>query len=67
MSRMAQLAQSGDDDFDVVVMDGRRWYVCPVPRCGFRTPADAGAWSRDALAYHVELHYLGAICGSCGR
>ena len=45
----------------------RRWYVCPVPRCGFRTPVDAGRWSRDTLQVHLQLHYVAPTCPCCGK
>ena len=67
MSQMSQLSQSEGDRFDVVLIDGRRWYICPVPHCGFRTPVDAGQWSRDALAVHVQLHYVTQSCPCCGK
>ena len=67
MSQMSQLSQSEGDRFDVVLIDGRRWFVCPVPHCGFRTPVDAGQWSRDALAVHVELHFMEVSCTRCAH
>lgn len=56
-----------DQSYDIVLIDGRRWYVCPVPRCGFRTPADAGRWSRDTLQVHLQLHYVAPTCPCCGK
>lgn len=57
---------SSDVRFKVVLIDSRRWYICPVPRCGFRVPVDGSVWSTDAMDVHVEIHHVGEGC-TCGH
>lgn len=51
-----------------IFVDGRSWLACPVggPSC-FRVVADLGRLAVDAVEFHVENHYLGRCCVSCGR
>ncbi len=45
----------GEVELDVVLIDNREWYVCPVRghRCG-RVLVDLGAMGLDALDWHVR-------------
>lgn len=50
---------SSDVRFEVTVIDGRRWLVCPLggPSCG-RVLADMGRMAEDTMSVHVSGHLL---------
>lgn len=69
MAHMSQLTRSEGRSIEreAVLIDGRHWYPCRLPGCGFRVLADMGAWGLDAVEFHEEGHHVESTCTRCAQ